>query len=115
MDRIKSCLNPECDMCKEGTSFPFKYKYCPICNSELQHVCSNKRCFNIVENPLEIYCDSCLEKMAQKQQEHKELRDKIIDKAIDSASAFTAGAAAIGPLVKKHGKKAIELVKNLKK
>ena len=115
MARLKACLNRECDMYTSGEKFPFNYKFCPICKSDLQHVCSNKKCLNVVENPLEEYCDECLEKVAQKQQERKEFRDKIVNKAIDSAATIGAGATVIAPFVKKGGKKAVDVLKKAKK
>lgn len=115
MDRFKACLNPECDMYTEGKKFEFRYKFCPLCKSDLKHVCANKKCFNIVENPVEELCSECLEKAAQKEQERKELKDKIVNKTIDNAAAVGAGIAAIAPFAKKNLKKTTDFVKKLKK
>lgn len=75
--------------------------YCPMCKSELNYVCNDRKCYNILNNPLQAYCEACLEVRKTKQEKRKEtlakgakvlsiplaaastkLTDKITDKTI---------------------------------
>lgn len=101
MKRHKGCFNKECITFKKRDKYPEEYIYCPMCKSELKYVCNDRKCYSILDNPLQGYCESCLEIRESKQEKRKEtlakgvkvlsiplaaastkLTDKITDKAI---------------------------------
>ena len=108
MKRSKGCINPECKIFRDGKKWPEEYVYCPMCGSELKYVCNDNHCYNVLDNSLQEYCDDCLEKMAKKKQERKELRDKTVDKISDNSAAILAVAV---PLAKKGVSAAAKIIK----
>lgn len=76
MKKNKGCFNPNCSIFKTRKKLDEDFKYCPLCTSELSYVCADKHCYTLLENPLQIYCDSCLQIRAEKTANRKKTAAK---------------------------------------
>lgn len=89
MKKHKGCFNRECITFKRRDKYPEEYIYCPMCKSELNYVCNDRKCYNILDNPLQAYCESCLEVRKTKQEKRKETLGK-------GAKALSVPVVAVG-------------------
>lgn len=95
MKRQKGCFNEECISFERKEKYPEEYTFCPKCTQKLQYICNDKKCYTLLENPLQIYCESCQKKRLEKRQA---VKDTIND--IPSGVKKVAGAAgAVAPLI----------------
>lgn len=81
------CPNQTCTSFKNKKLYNRKVHQCPDCGSMLIHVCRSKKCYTVVEDPLEPLCLGCKARHAD--------RAKVQKIAI---GAF--GASASGLLLK---------------
>jgi len=103
MGERKACFNEKCSAYKKRTKHKDEaYVFCPICATELIVVCKSLKCYEQLPNPLEKYCDECL----QKQQEQ---RDKMV-KAVKTVPNAAVTIAAATPTIIKATKDIIKFL-----
>ena len=107
MANLKGCFNEKCKANKKRIKFKEDDDFCPKCGQELAYVCNDKRCYEILPNVRQRFCDSCREERAKRQEARKET-------AHNALVAVPATAAAVVGVVK-NGSEVVEVGKKLVK
>lgn len=74
---IKACLNDNCDAKHAQLKCSITDKFCMKCGQPLYHVC--KKCGAIVDNDLQVVCDTCVENARLEKERKREERKRSID------------------------------------
>lgn len=101
MRKIKGCGNESCEAHKKKITYKEAENFCSRCGTLLVYVC--KDCYTQLPADAEKYCVRCL----AKHEDRKEKAKKVVVKV-------GGGALAIGGLIFTGGKKALDVVKNIK-
>lgn len=65
----KGCFNKDCVSYQERRKYPSNYRYCPICSNELNYVCSDRKCYNLLaEQPNDPLCKDCRKRRDERKQ-----------------------------------------------
>ena len=107
MKRFKGCLNKDCVSNENRYKYDIKYMYCPICGEKLKYVCSNKKCYNFLHEPLHIYCDDCINRKSEKKKNMKNNINETI-KNHEDIIKFSEGIISITPTLIKAISKIIK-------
>ena len=101
MGKTKGCGNETCEAFKKEITYKESEKFCSKCGSVLVYVC--KDCYTQLPNDDVKYCVRCFAK-------HEDRKDKA-----KKVVAGVGGGAIVGyGFVKKYGKKAFDVVKQIK-
>lgn len=73
MKRQKGCFNDECISFEKKEKYPEEYTFCPKCAQKLQYVCNDRKCYTLLKNPLDVYCQDCKQKRIEQKEKAKEL------------------------------------------
>ncbi len=101
MGKIKGCGNESCEAHKKKLIYKESEAFCSKCGRPLVYVC--KDCYTQLPADTDKYCVRCLAK-------HEDRKDK----AKKVAAGVGGGALAVGGVMFKYGKKALDVVKKIK-
>lgn len=110
MKKLKGCFNKDCKAYFRKDKFQDDYEYCPMCAQKLSYVCTNKKCYNLLENPLVGLCEDCIKEKEKQKEQRKETMEKAVDignKAVEKVADYApeiitgVGLNALKKIVKK--------------
>jgi predicted amidophosphoribosyltransferase len=99
MNRMKGCVNSDCQAHGKRVLYKDSMNYCPQCGTPLEHVCKSKGCYTFLDDSDETYCLHCLAE--------KEVRKGKAEKRV-LAVGGSVGAVAI--LIVTEGKETLKSV-----
>ena len=101
MGKIKGCGNESCEAHKKKITYKDSETFCSKCGDSLVYIC--KDCYTQMPDDTEKFCVRCLAK-------HEDRKDK----AKKVAAGVGTGALAVGGVMFKYGKKALDVVRKVK-
>lgn len=109
MKKLKGCFNKDCKAYFRKDKFQDDYEYCPMCAQKLSYVCTNKKCYNLLENPLAELCEDCIREKEEKKEQRKETMEKAVDSSKKAVENVIENAPQIAAAVG-IGKKALDII-----
>ncbi|MGO5359505.1 hypothetical protein ACTQYZ_09535 [Anaerofustis sp. LCP19S3_F7] len=109
MKKLKGCFNKECKAFFRKDKFKEDYEYCPMCGQKLSYVCTEKQCYNLLENPLAGICEDCIKKKEEQKEKRKETAQNVVDMGSKAVEKVAENAPQIVAAVG-IGKKAINII-----
>lgn len=98
MGKIKGCGNESCEAHKKKLTYKESEAFCSKCGNPLVYVC--KDCYTQLPDTSDKYCVRCLAK-------HEDSKDKV-------KKVVVGGALAVGGVMFKYGKKALDVAIKIK-